>query len=112
MNPNLPRDNFDPNKNLLLDINAFRAPAPFTYGNAGSILPKSRTFRNLNEDFGLMKRTNFNEKVTLEFRFEMFNAFNRVNLVGPSAGQNSVQFMQTTQAYDPRILQLALRFQF
>ena len=114
VNPNLPRENFDPAKNLLLNINAFRAPAPFTYGNAGSILPNSRNFRSLNEDFGLMKRTSFMERVILEFRFELFNAFNRVVFGGPATNvSDAFNFGRvTSQANGPRVGQLAVKLTF
>jgi len=61
-------------------------------------------------DLGLHKRFKLNERITPEFRFEVFNAFNRVNLTGPDANQPSGNFMRTISAFDPRILQLALRF--
>lgn len=114
VNPNLPRDNFDPARNLLLDINAFRAPAPFTYGNAASILPNSRNFRNYNEDFGIMKRTNFRESMYLEFRFEMFNAFNRVRFGGPATNvSDAFNFGRVnSQANGPRLGQFAMKFNF
>ena len=105
---------FDPAKNLLLNINAFRAPAPFTYGNAGSILPNARNFRSLNEDFGLMKRTSFMERVILEFRFELFNAFNRVVFGGPATNvSDAFNFGRvTSQANGPRVGQLAVKLTF
>ena len=43
------------------------------------------------------------------FRFEMFNAFNRVNFTGPDGNRSSGNFMRTRAAFDPRILQFALR---
>ncbi|MBI3681604.1 MAG: TonB-dependent receptor [Acidobacteria bacterium] len=87
------------------------APNPLgTFGNLGRNMFRGPGIAIV--DLGLVKGFQIRESMAAQFRFEMFNAFNRVNLVGPSAGQNSVQFMQTTQAYDPRILQLALRFQF
>jgi len=112
IDPTFPKSNFDPAVNVLLNAAAFTAPAPFTFGNAASVLPNARTFNFYNEDFGLLKRTYFTETMNLEFRFEMFNAFNRVNLNGPNGSQNSGQFMRTTGAGDPRILQFALRFHF
>ena len=114
VNPNLPKDKFDPAKNLLLDIKAFSAPAPFTYGNAASILPTSRTFKAFNEDFGIMKRTNFREGMFLEFRFEMFNAFNRVRFGGPATNySDAFNFGKvTSQANGPRLGQFAMKFTF
>ena len=69
--------NFDPAKDRLLNIGAFRNPAPFTFGNAPSVL-NARDFPKFSEDFGVVKRTYITEKANVEFRFEMFNAFNRV----------------------------------
>ncbi|HEU0119148.1 MAG TPA: TonB-dependent receptor [Bryobacteraceae bacterium] len=114
VNPNMPRDNFDPAKDVLLNINAFRAPGPFAFGNAGSILPNSRTFRNLNEDFGLMKRTAFVERVILEFRFELFNAFNRVRFGAPATNfSDAFNFGKvTSQANGPRIGQFGAKLTF
>jgi hypothetical protein len=64
-------------------------------------------------DFGLGKGFRISESIVTTFRFEVFNAFNRVNLSTPntarSAGGN---FMRITQAYDPRILQFGLRLTF
>jgi outer membrane receptor protein involved in Fe transport len=62
-----------------------------------------------NVDLGLAKDFRITERVAATFRFESFNAFNRVNLNVPTASQTSGNFMRITSAYDPRILQLALR---
>jgi hypothetical protein len=81
-----------------------------TFGNLGR-----NTFRGpgyASVDLGLFKRFAFTESVAATLRFEAFNAFNRVNLQGPNASQNSANFMRTTGAEDPRILQLALRLTF
>ena len=114
VNPTLPHDNFDPAKNLYLDIKAFRAPAPLTFGNAGSILPNARVFRNFNEDFGILKRTTFREGMFLEFRFEMFNAFNRVRFGGPATNVSDAfnYGKVTSQANGPRLGQFAMKFTF
>lgn len=82
VDPTLPKGNFDPAKDRVLNIDAFRAPAPFTIGNAASILPNARNFNLYNENFGLMKRTQIKEQVNIEFRLEMFNALNRVRFGG------------------------------
>ena len=62
-----------------------------------------------NVDLGLAKDFRLTERVVTTFRFEAFNAFNRVNLNVPTASQTSGNFMRITSAYDPRILQFALR---
>jgi len=89
---------------------AFAPNAIGTYGNLGR-----NTFFNpglANVDIGLVKNFKWNERVDTFFRFEMFNALNRVNLNGPNGAQNNANFMRITGAQDPRILQLALRVTF
>jgi len=56
----------------------------------------------------------WNEKYSLQFRTEAYNAFNHVNFGLPSNTDiNSKQFGQiTTTANDARVLQFALRFDF
>ena len=112
--PQLSKNNFDPAKNLLLDINAFTAPAPFTFGNAPSVLSNARVFENFNEDFGITKRTYIKERFNVEFRFEMFNAFNRTRFGGPATNiSDPFNFGKvTSQANSPRTTQFALKFNY
>jgi outer membrane receptor protein involved in Fe transport len=89
---------------------AFAPNALGTYGTLGR-----NTFFNpglANVDLGLAKNFKWNERINTVFRFEAFNALNRVNLNGPNGAQNNAQFMRITSAQDPRILQLALRVTF
>ena len=62
----------------------------------------------------MMKRTRFTESINLEFRFEMFNAFNRVRFAGPATNfSDSFNFGKvTSQANGPRTGQFALKFNF
>jgi hypothetical protein len=60
-------------------------------------------------DFGLHKNFPIAERLTTQFRFELFNAFNRVNLNLPDGNLASGNFTRVTSAGDPRILQFALR---
>jgi len=81
-----------------------------TFGNLGR-----NTFRGpgyASVDLGLFKRFAITEHVGATLRFEAFNAFNRVNLQGPATAQNNANFMRTTGAEDPRVLQFALRLTF
>lgn len=108
------KSSFDPGKDVLLNLGAFTEPAAFTFGNAGSVLPNARTFRLFNEDFGIMKRTYIKEGMNIEFRFEMFNAFNRVRFGAPATNiSDPFNFGKvTSQANQPRTAQGALKFIF
>ncbi len=60
------------------NINAWTDPAPYTYGNAPVTDGAIRQLPFYNEDFSIIKRTNINERVSVEFRVDFLNAFNRV----------------------------------
>lgn len=86
---------------------AFAPNAIGTFGNLGRNTFRGPGYASL--DLGLFKRIPITETVNATFRFEAFNALNRVNLASPATAQNSANFMRITSAYDNRILQLALR---
>ena len=86
---------------------AFVPNALGTFGTLGRNTFEGPGYANV--DLGLAKDFRVTERVAVTFRFEAFNAFNRVNLNLPSASQSSGTFMRITSAYDPRILQFALR---
>jgi hypothetical protein len=48
----------------------------------------------------------------LQLRGEFYNAWDQVNLGSPNATLNNRLFGQIQSAGDPRIVQLALRYQF
>jgi outer membrane receptor protein involved in Fe transport len=90
---------------------AFRSPAPGTYGNlkANSLVAPSW----FNVDLGLVRSFNGGGKGQLQFRAEVFNLLNRVQLGVPVATLNSPNFgVITSTAGDARIVQLALKYTF
>jgi hypothetical protein len=101
-------------QNPYFNLGCFAAPPRFTFGN------ESRTDNTLrlpgvaNWDFALYKNTNITERVTLQLRIEAFNLFNRVQFGGPgtSVGSLANNGQITTQANDPRLLQLGGRISF
>ena len=113
VDPKLDTSNFDPARDLYLNINAFQTPAPFTYGNAPSLL-NVRAFPSYNEDFGIMKRTYIREQMNIEFRFEMFNAFNRHIFAAPALTNinDPTTFGKVVSASGGRRGQFALKFNF
>ncbi|MBC8167685.1 MAG: TonB-dependent receptor [Bryobacteraceae bacterium] len=92
------------------DIGAFAAPAPFTFGNAGrGILVGPRNF---NVDLGVHRVFPIGEGRRLQFRWEMFNAFNRANFNTPNSAIGNLQAGQISGTAPARIMQLALKLSF
>jgi hypothetical protein len=104
---------------------AFVANPVGTYGDLGRNALRGPGFFGF--DFSLVRTFKFGERYSLQARAEAFNILNHTNYVGGFApsGQpagvtygtvsnalNSSTFGQITGAYDPRILQMALKFYF
>jgi hypothetical protein len=67
----------------------------------------------VNFDFGLMKSFPLAENWRLQFRTELFNAFNKPNFGNPYAAVNVTnRFGRIESASDPRIMQFALKLLF
>ncbi len=108
----------DPNQNGWYNPKAFSNPVPGTFGNCGrdNLLGPRQT----NIDFSAIKAFRFKERHSLEFRTEMFNAPNHVELGTPSAswgGSSSVTppsnfgYITSTRA-NMRQIQFALKYNF
>jgi Carboxypeptidase regulatory-like domain len=65
-----------------------------------------------NWDFAIHKNTRITERLTTEFRFELFNAFNHAQFKNPDGDINSSSFGLVGGARDPRIGQFAIKFVF
>ncbi len=66
-----------------------------------------------NFDLALEKATDLGERVKMMFRVEAFNIFNHTQFQNPGStlvSDSNLGLVSTT--FDPRILQLALRFTF
>jgi len=92
---------------------AFQCNATGTFGNSGRNIIQGPGQNNF--DLGIFKNFPFKERYNVQFRWEMFNAFNRVWFGNPSTcltcgigpgGFGSI----TSQANSPRIMQAALKF--
>ncbi len=78
------------------------------FGNLGR-----NTFTNpglLNFDLGFFKNIPVTERMKLQFRVELFNAFNHTHLGSPINTFVSPAFGQIVSAGDPRLIQFALKF--
>jgi Carboxypeptidase regulatory-like domain len=123
--PSLP-DGFHQDPYLWLSPSAFQDPAKATdakciaapgscnyYGNLGRLTESGPGVNNW--DIGVARRFPFTEKQVLEFRFEMFNAFNRAHFDTPNNVTGSPVFLRVTST-NPQIpnrdLQFALKYVF
>ena len=105
--------NFDPNRDLWINKDAFRVPAPLSFGSSARSYSDLRAPNYLNENFGLLKHVKLYERLMVTFRAELFNAFNRTVFSAPQANVSNAQFGRISgQANTPRQGQLALRLDF
>jgi hypothetical protein len=108
-----PVSDFDPNRDLWINKDAYRAPAPLKLGTSARSYTDLRAPNYLNENFGLLKHIKLHERFTITFRAELFNAFNRAVFAAPQANVSNAQFGRISgQANTPRQGQLALRLDF
>jgi hypothetical protein len=92
------------------DTSAFIDPPTGVLGNTtpGAVWgPGSQ-----NWDLSLFKNTQISEHKTLQFRCEMFNSFNHVNLASPDTNSSDPTFGQIAGAAAAREIQLGLKFLF
>jgi hypothetical protein len=68
------------------------------------------SFKNV--DFSFSKKFKITETAAFRLQGSAFNLFNHSNFRLPSGNMNSSLFGRSTSTYDPRIIQLALRFDF
>lgn len=105
--------NFDPATDFWINRSAFAAPGALRFGTSARSHTNLRNPNVLNENFGLIKRFKLWEKVQLQFRAELFNAFNRTVFAAPQANVSNAQFGRIAgQGNTPRQGQLALRVDF
>lgn len=88
---------------------AFHSTALGTRGTAGRGIIRGPGFAG--NDFMIGRIFPLRETVRLQFRAEMFNAFNRVNLRSPVMDVDNPNFGKLLQggALDPRIMQFGLK---
>ena len=92
------------------DPTAFANPATGMFGNAGRNIIIGPG--NWNLDFALFKKFDLTENTELQFRWELFNAFNHANLLNPRNNINARNVGRITATSAPRIMQFGLRLEF
>jgi len=102
-------DKFDPAVDRFLNIAAFPAQ-PNAIGNATRFNPKVRAFPNFTENISIAKTFRFKEDLRMDFRWEVFNLFNRTVFGTGNTNLNSNVFgVVTNQVNDPRQMQVGLK---
>lgn len=92
------------------NTSVFSQNALGTFGDAGRNSILGPAF--INFDLGVSRRIKLTESKNLEIRSEFFNVFNHTNFEDPSTRLTSNTFGELTGAFDPRILQFALKLHF
>lgn len=105
-------DRFNPGSDRVININAFAAPAPFTFGNSAPYIQDLRNFSVLTEDFSLIKTTVINERFSTELQAQFINAFNRHRFSEVENNFSNAAFGRVRSASFPRFIQLGLRLRF
>lgn len=81
------------------------------FGNAGRNIGRAPHFNDF--DIGVEKSIGLGREGTrLEFRAELFNAFNHTNLQAPNANVSSAAFGTINSTFDPRQVQFGLKLYF
>lgn len=91
----------------------FSAPGPFQFGSTPRTLPDVRAGSMHNYDLSLFKNFQATERLQAQFRAEFFNIFNTPRFAAPGGSYGTAAFgVVSSQANDPREMQLALRLSF
>ncbi|MFB3825181.1 MAG: carboxypeptidase regulatory-like domain-containing protein [Bryobacteraceae bacterium] len=107
-NPNLPKG--ERTLERWFDTSAFVAPPALAFGNAGRGIVRADGRAGF--DLSLNKNFTFAESRYVQFRGELFNAFNHPDFAPPNHSLGSSSFGSIADATDPRTIQLGLRILF
>ncbi len=92
------------------DTGAFAQPAPYLFGNQGVNLVRGDGLVNF--DFSILRTFSAGERLRIQFRGELFNAFNHPNFGQPGHVLGNPDFGVIESAGPARRVQLGLRLTF
>jgi hypothetical protein len=107
-NPNLPGGEQTVEKFFKTECLALQTP--MRYGTSGRAVITGPG--RVGIDLSLVKAIRFSERSNLQFRSEIFNAFNHSNFLPPNKLLGNTNFGRITSARDPRIIQFGLKLAF
>jgi hypothetical protein len=109
-NPELPESERTLSRWFNTDAFALFSPAPQAFGNAGVGIMRGPGLANF--DFTLAKQFSIGDRRYVQFRTELFNAFNHPNFGPPNIARDSSGFGQILSAANARIIQFGLKVYF
>jgi hypothetical protein len=92
------------------NVDAFQIAPQFSLGSCSRNPVRGPSYQDA--DMALIKRTNITERYSVDFRAEVFNLTNTPPLGAPNVVVGSAGFGSITSAGDPRVFQMALKFNF
>ena len=92
------------------NVDAFEAPPPFQYGNAGRGIVEGPGLFNV--DLAILRNFQVSEDSRLEFRLEAFNLTNHPNFLVPWNLFSTGSLGAVVDVSESRSLQLGLKFYF
>jgi len=106
--PTLPVDQRTPEH--WFNTAAFSVAPQFAVGTASRNPVRGPAYRDV--DLAVMRRLGAGAGRAIEVRAEVFNLFNTPNLGAPAAVLGAANFGTVTRAFDPRVMQLAVKLLF
>jgi len=103
---------FNPVSDRRINLNAFSAPLPFTFGNSAPTLGNLRQFPVLQEDVAVTKRISFGDRWKLELYGQSFNIANRHRFTAIVTNFSSPSFGKATGSSVGRYVQLGAKIRF
>ena len=94
-------------------VPAFAIPGAYQFGTASPFLNDLRNPPFFTEALSLVKRVKIRERADVEYRADISNLLNRTSFGGVNVNLNDPNFGRVTGVQQgPRIIQMALRFNF
>jgi outer membrane receptor protein involved in Fe transport len=106
--PTLPAD--QRNSDHWFNTSAFEIAPQFTLGTASRNPVRGPSYQNV--DLAISRRIPLPRRGIVELRFEVFNLLNTVQFGAPLAVAGNANFGTIITAFDPRVIQLAIKIQF
>lgn len=103
---------FNPATDRIVNLEAFAAPAPFSFGSAPRAMDELRQFPVLTESLSISKRLPRIGPASIELQGQLMNAFNRVRFANFDPNYSSVNFGKARSTSLPRYLQLGVKVTF